>query len=150
MQLGFLLIAGLRDFTNHSNVLPIMHYLRQLFVVGLDKQIDLTFGFRARKIFGGARLVNAPLTQQELVLKMKPPFIDSILYRRLREISPPSVHMSFLHGLIYFLCTLGPRLSLKIFGEEALDILICAFPYLFKYPFFHQFLSLLTALLRGG
>lgn len=63
-----------------------MHCLRQLFTVGFDQQIDLTFGFRTGKIFGGARVVNTTLTRQELILKMKPPFAHSALHRRLREI----------------------------------------------------------------
>ena len=65
-QLGFrnvLRLVGHRKFPNHFNILPIMHYLRQLFIAGLDEQIDLTFGLATYKISGGARVVNAALTQ---------------------------------------------------------------------------------------
>ena len=60
-QLGFLVVVEYREFTNHFNVLSIMHYLRQLFVVKLDEQIDLTFSFEARKIFNVARVINFSL-----------------------------------------------------------------------------------------
>ena len=56
--------------------------------------------------------------------------------------------MSFLHNLINFLRMLDSRFFLKIFEEKVVDILICAFSYLFEDSCFYQFLSLLIVLLR--
>jgi len=62
-QCCFLVLVELFEFFNHFNVLSIMYYLRQLFVVEFDEQIDLTFSFEARKIFDVARVINISLIQ---------------------------------------------------------------------------------------
>ena len=60
-QLDFLVVIEHRKFINHFNVLSVMHYLRQLFVVKFNEQIDLTFNFAAHKIFNDADIINVAL-----------------------------------------------------------------------------------------
>lgn len=57
-QCRFLVFVELFEFFNHFNVLLIMYYLRQFFIIKLNEQIDLTFNFEVRKIFNVARVIN--------------------------------------------------------------------------------------------